>query len=464
MPLEGSDVVGQFQELWPEFLQNRLQSEEWENWALGRQPLPTIPDTATFEYRELQSKSVTPWLGLLVQSLSQALDTDGYRTASGEDSAMWAAWQANRMDSEQTSLYEAALTTGVSYLTVLPTSRSAIPEWRPYSSAQMTAFYESPFDEWPAFAVFAEQLPKWQRPNSEEAWRVMLLDDENVHWLRQTRRSNTLPDQAEWAADVRETRRHGQRVCPVIRYVNRHTLKGRAIGEVEPYTAAASRIDQDVFDRLVVQRFASWKVRYATGLVNPLTSQDLDEDEKEAAAQAQEIMLKVGDILTSDSTDTKFGTLDASDMAGHLKAAMEDVRMLASVSQTPPQLLTGDINNVAAEALVAIEASFNRKVEQRKQSFGESHEQAFELTARIMGIEPDNTAQVIWKDMESRSLAQTADALGKVAQMLEVPPVVLWDKLPFLTDQDRERATRIRDREDALGRLFEGLDSVGVDE
>ena len=59
--------------------------------------------------------------------------------------------------------------------------------------------------------------------------------------------------------------------------------------------------------------------------------------------------------------------------------------------------------------------------------------------------------------MESRSLAQTADALGKVAQMLEVPVEVLWDHLPFLTDQDRERALQQRQQMDAIGRLFADL-------
>lgn len=449
------DVAGQFQELWPDFLTNRSQSEEWENWALGRQPLPTVPDTARTEIVELQKKSVTPWLGLLVQSLAQALDTEGYRTATGADSALWAAWQANRMDSEQAGLYEAALTTGVSYLTVLPT-RGEFPEWRPYSSAQMTGFYESPFDEWPKFAVYGEQLPKWQLQGVDEAWRIMFIDDRNVYWLRQSRRSSAMAGEPEWSAEVESTTPHGLKVCPVVRYVNRQTLKGRAIGEVEPYIATASRIDQTVFDRMVVQRFASWKLKWGVGISDPKKDSTLTADEQELAAKQQELMLRVGDIWMSDSPDTKFGSFDATDMTGHLKAAVDDIRMLASVSQTPPQLLTGDINNVSAEALVAIEASFNRKVEQRKQAFGEAHEQAFRLTGQIMKIDADDTAQVVWRDMESRSLAQTADALGKLAQMLEVPPEVLWDKLPILTDQDRDRARLLREEDSVLSRALFG--------
>ena len=51
----------------------------------------------------------------------------------------------------------------------------------------------------------------------------------------------------------------------------------------------------------------------------------------------------------------------------------------------------------------------------------------------------DVSAQVIWRDTESRSLAQTVDALGKLTQMLQVPPEMLWERIPGVTQQDVER-------------------------
>jgi hypothetical protein len=42
--------------------------------------------------------------------------------------------------------------------------------------------------------------------------------------------------------------------------------------------------------------------------------------------------------------------------------------------------------------------------------------------------------------MESRSLAQAADALGKLATMLNVPVELLWEKIPGFTQQDVEDA------------------------
>ena len=79
-----------------------------------------------------------------------------------------------------------------------------------------------------------------------------------------------------------------------------------------------------------------------------------------------------------------------------------------------------------------------------------------------MGVPVDPMAQVRWRDMEARSLAQTADALGKLAQSLEIPVEVLWDKVPFLSDQDRERARQLRESDDAMGDLLRQLSDVQV--
>jgi hypothetical protein len=48
--------------------------------------------------------------------------------------------------------------------------------------------------------------------------------------------------------------------------------------------------------------------------------------------------------------------------------------------------------------------------------------------------------QVRWRDTESRSFAQTAQALSVVATGLHVPVEMLWERLPGWTDADSARA------------------------
>lgn len=460
MPLDDSEAEGLVTSLWPEWRDSREKSEEWQSWALGRQELPVVPDTANNEYRELQEKAITPWLGLVVQALSQALIVEGYRrSGADEDSLLWGVWQANNMDAKQIGVHEAAFTTGISYVAVLPTespaARSAprfkgrsVPEWRPYSSSVMTGFFESAYDDWPVYAIAAEPEPRWRQEvragsSSPEfrppRWRISLFDDAAVYLLRL---------EEGGSAVHLETRPHTVGVCPVVAFVNRQTIGGRALGEVEPYTALASRIDQDVFDRLVVQRFLAWVVRTATGLVEP----DTEEGQKQ-----QDMMLRLGDVLVSDSPDTKFGSIPGSPLDGHLRAPIEDAQALAAVAQIPPTHLTSELSNISADALAAITAGFNRKIGQRKRVFGEAHERCFALTSRLLGVDEDPEAEVRWADLESRSLAQLADAFGKLAQMLDIPVEVLWPKLGFLTDQELARAKELRAQGDGVGDIIREL-------
>jgi hypothetical protein len=125
-----------------------------------------------------------------------------------------------------------------------------------------------------------------------------------------------------------------------------------------------------------------------------------------------------------------------------LRSAEETIRHMATISQTPPNHLLGQMANLSAEALNSARDGLNSKVAEYKSIFGEGHEQTLRLAALAAGDEEawrDVSAQIIWRDTESRSLAQTVDALGKLAQMLQVPPEVLWERIPGVTQQDVER-------------------------
>jgi hypothetical protein len=82
-----------------------------------------------------------------------------------------------------------------------------------------------------------------------------------------------------------------------------------------------------------------------------------------------------------------------------------------------------------------------------KTSFGESDEQLLLLAAKAAGDTEgweDESAQVIWRDTESRSLAQIADAWGKIVTMLGVPEAAAWERLPNVTQQDIRRWQRLQ--------------------
>jgi hypothetical protein len=430
--------------LLPTFQAEKDRLDRIDDWYRWDHDAPHQPRHSTAEYRELADRAQTPWLGLVVTSVAQSLYVEGYRRADDpEDASPWRWWQTNGMDRRQMAVHRAALAYGLSYTTVLPgvdDFEEDMPVIRGHSPRRMIAFYDEPErDDWPHLALEVEPA----RINGKLGYALRVYDETSVYFLQADASGTNLT----WV----ESRLHDVNVCPVVRFANMLDLEGRADGEVEPFIPVAGRIDQTVFDRLVVQRFSSWVVRTIAGMAKPEEGTD---------AAAERLRLKVEDLLIAEDTDTKFGSLPATPLDGFISAAKADVQTLAAVSQTPAHELLGDMVNLSAEALAAARASLTAKVEERKHSFGESWEQTLRLSSWVMGdidAARDYAAQVRWKDTEIRSLAQAADALGKLATMLGVPVEVLWEKIPGWTDQDVARAKVIAEQGGGLEALMREL-------
>ncbi len=433
------------QELWPALTTERDRLNRIDKWARWEHDRPAVPRQATAEYRRLAESARTPWLRLVVNSRVQQLYIDGYRRKDATTEApAWTAWQANRMDARQVPLHRATFTYGLAYETVLPGRSPAgqpMPVMRGVSPRRMIAMYEDEgADEWPVIALQADPA----KVDGEKGWLLQLYDDEVVHRILT---DSTVGRLTYVTHDV-----HGTGVCPVVRFTAQLDLEGRADGEVEPYIPIARRINQTTYDRLVVQRFASWVVRTISGMTEP------EGTAEERAARRLE--LSIEDILIAEDPDTKFGSLPATSPDGYIAATEHEIHTLSATSQTPAHEMLGQMANLSAEALAAAEASLTRAITEAQYGLGESHEQSLRLAALGMGDTAgasDTEAQVRWRDMESRSLATAADALGKLAQMLNVPVELLWEKIPGWTQQDVETAKEMAAKGDAIGSLTDLL-------
>jgi len=221
-----------------------------------------------------------------------------------------------------------------------------------------------------------------------------------------------------------ETVEHNIGVCPVVRYVNQMDLDGRCVGDVEPVIAVAARIDKTDYDRLLAQHYNSWKVRWATGL---------ERAENDSEAEQDKMALAQDNILISSDPLVKFGALPETNMKPFIEAHESDVESLASMEQLPSHLFTGKVINVSAEALAASRAQTTQKLLEKQTSMGVSHARLLRLAGGVAGdavAAADFDARVSWQDVEVRSLAQAADAYGKIAQQLGVPKQALWRLIP----------------------------------
>lgn len=430
--------------LWPAFENERTRLRLIDLWYKGEQANPNVPRGATSELRNLLALSKTPWLGLVVTTIAQAMYCDGYRSPEAtKNSGPWRTWMANSLDVRQIAIHRAALAYGYAYATGLPGkapdgTKTAV--LRGVSPQRMYAVYEDPAaDDWPIYAMHVE-------PERGGKVKLQVLDDTYVHTLTRPNGGTSTWEKSE---------AHQAGVCPVVRYTNSLDLDGRTPGEVEPFIPVASRIDKTSFDRLMVQHFNSWKVRYIAGL-----AQFADTEEE---ANAIKFKLRQQDLLIAEDPDTKFGTLDETNLDGFIASVEADIESLAAVAQLPNHLLTGKMVNLSAEALAAARAPLTQKVYERQVSFGASHSQLLRLAAVLEGdLESagDVMARMTWQDVEVRSLSQAADALGKLAQMLGVPRQFLWSRIPGVNQSDvKEWAEHALD-DDPLSKYLRGIEDV----
>lgn len=421
-PTATTDLIKK--QMFREWEAERERLDRIDHWYRWTQEDVYLPRAATTELRRLTQLSKVPWLGLVVTSAAQAMYVDGYRTqldnaGDPSDSPPWRLWLANGMDRRQIAVHRYMLAYGYAFLTVLPGEDPMTGEsqavMRGVSPRKMYAVWDDPAeDDWPQYALRILE-------RKGDSYLARIYDSTAVHTVRIDGDGETT------YLDTPSI--HDAGVCPVVRYANMLDLDGRTPGEVEPYIAIASRINKTSYDRMLVQHFNSWKVRYVTGMSRP------DDDE---VANREKLQLRQDDLLVAEDPDTKFGTLDETDLGGFIAAHQADVETLAAASQTPTHELTGRLANLSADSLAAARASLNQKVTERQKNAGAAHAQALRLAASLSGHDEyaaDVTGRVTWQDMEIRSMSQAADALVKLAA-LGIPFKALWGRIPGVDKSD----------------------------
>ncbi|QUW18885.1 phage portal protein [Agrococcus sp. Marseille-Q4369] len=382
--------------------------DKWWRWTPEQVKLPS---RASKEAKDLRELAESPWMRLLVTTLGQQLEAELCRTSrpgANEKTVagLWLPWQRNRMGSRQRAIHRSALAFGYAYTTVLPGDTGAVIRGR--SPRDLFAVYEDAVvDEYPAYFIIVNG--NRYTVVDEEAQYTLVEQDGRVQFV--------------------DFDLHDVGVAPAVRYSNEIDLEGRTPGEIEPLIKVARRIDKTTYDRLLIQHFNSWKVRTATGLERPATDTEREQ---------QKMLLRHEDILTGGQGVT-FDTLDETNLEPILKALELDVEWFAALSQTPAHAYTGKMINLSADAIEEARNTLDSKTRDRKTGFGDSHAQTLRLAAHVEGREVDAedfSLSIQWADHGSRSLAQAADALGKVATMLGVPAEKLWDRIPTVSAEE----------------------------
>jgi hypothetical protein len=410
----------------------------------GHHDLPYMPYGAKLEFRELARKSITNWLPLVVDTYAKGLFVDGYRPGKSPDNAnAWEYWQKNRLDARQTIAHRGALEYGAGYVLVLPGTDG--PVIKPISPTRVWAVYEDEDDEWPVAAL----IRKGKTIEGEPLYEF--LDDAAVYTL--------IIPKGSGKPVIRATEYHDLQVCPIVRFRDR--LDGENVGIIRPLIRIQDRVNEAVFALMVALQYASFRQRWATGMAVPMKDiKDPKTGEVIGEEPIEPFESAVNRLWMTDNPDARFGDFAQTEVQGHLSTYESTVRTLAAIAQTPPHVLLGDLINLSADALAAAEAGTQRKIGEYETIFGESWEQVLRLAALADGDTVgamDESSQVRWRDTEARALASTVDALGKMAQMLQVPVEGLWERIPGVTKTDLDLWRELAARGDGITALANAL-------
>lgn len=408
----------------------------------GLVPPVELPKDAPDVMRRLAAKSETNYLPLVAKSFSQRLKVQGiYSSGSPERLASWKYWTRNGMPARQTATHRGAIVYGAAYELLLPGSNGPVSQGM--SPRRMTAVYQDPaHDEWPMLAL------------DVDGQMMRLIDETSIYYIGVENSPRGVFEQTTAAGRMEyiESRDHDIGVCPVVRFQDRFQHDGEEVfGLIEPLLGLQARIHETTFGLLVTQFFAAFKQRYVMGWV--------------PKNEAEEMRANASDVWYFDKPDVKVGQFDESDLSKYIESKNDAKRDLAAIAQVSMQSLGADgISNISAETLASLQNGQDAEGDEISTSLGQSWAQWFRLASFIDGDSAgaeDFDTETRWMDATARSFAQAVDGLGKLAQMLQVPVELLWEKIPDMSDNDIKRAIQMRRREQAQVRL-QGLSQAAT--
>ena len=400
------------------------------------EPAAVVKARVTKAYRNLMPVASAPWAGLIVDSTLDRLEISGIESEDTEtDKVVWRAWQDNQMDAESQLALSSTLVDGRSFALV----------WRPPGSDGP----EITLDDASTMIVKYAEGSRRRRVAALRRWRD---EDGKLHCTlyrpdglfkfseakEQTRAAGRVKagdiwwqareDDDEWPL------RNPYEVVPVVEIpINRRLQPGCfpfARGEFEHLLGLIDRINLLTFLGLVVAFWMGFPLR---GVIGEAIKRD---DDAQIIPPFDAYADGVAQLENPQAKTFEFAAADRKNLFIY-----PELDQLSTNSKTPRDYfpLENGMSNLSADAIRASRGSLHAKCFGYKGTTSDG----FEDILRLCGLMSDEEvalsprAQLQWRDHESRSLAEKADAATKLKDIL--PWQLLASKVLDLTQEEISR-------------------------
>lgn len=387
-----------------------------ERYADDKCPMPAAITASgmTKAYRRLMPVAQAPWAALIVEAVLDRLEPSGLRDDPQRNATrVWSeVWQANNMDAEAPLAHYAGLLSGRVFAGCWPDGPDGqVRTWLD-AADQMIVRYEEGSRRNRRAA-----LRRWKDEDSERPMATLYLKD-GIYKFQAEKKSSHVAGNVTWerreVPDEPWPVPNPFEIVPVVEIAFNRRLKagswGHARGEFEHVIGLIDRINLLTFLGLVVAFYMGFPLR---GVIGEKILRDDD-----------------GNVIApfDANADTVFQLANPSAKLAEYKAADRDnlavypeLAQLSAITKTPRHYfpLAQAMANLSADAIRADEGGLNAKVVPHKASAGEGWEEHLRVGGLMLDgpVELSPNASLAWKDHESRSLAERADAASKLSFM-----------------------------------------------
>ncbi|MGY4930322.1 phage portal protein [Streptomyces sp. 900116325] len=416
----------------------------------GTQPLSYMAPELQQELQETVRQVVINWPRLVVDSIEERLDVEGFRFPDepSADEELWRIWQANDMDEQSQQGHLDGLVMGRAYVVIGTRADDA-------KTPLITV--ESPLDMYAEFDPQTRKVraavKRWseESPDGKVDHASLKLENATSWWLK---------EKGVWVEDpehARDDHELGEVMVEVL--ANRPRLKCpngvSELADVIPLSDAACKIATDM---MVSAEYHATPRRVAFGFGE---EDFVDANGRKVSAFSRIIgrMWATEKNRKEDGADViQFNEASLSNFHETLKQL---ATLVASISGMPPYFLGHATDNPAsADGIRSAETRLVKRSERRQRGNGGTWERVNRKVLRIRDGEwnPEARAlETIWRDASTPTIAQVADAAVKKHQAGIVPLRQTREDLGYtqaqihrMEEQDEQTA------QDAMQRIMSG--------
>ena len=417
--------------------EQRPQLDKLDAYYKGSQQLSFLsPEAKAALHGRLKALS-TNFPRLVVTSLAERLTVTGFTRDGVPDLDLWRLWERDGMGEQSAVAHREALTHGRSFALVW-----ARPDGSPrvtIESAKQVAVSRDPADRTVTAAV-----KLWAQGGGQRA--VTYEPDRITRWA--TDAPGAPADAGAWR--VIETIPNRLAVVPVVPIVN-----GDRLLDVDGTSEMADVLDltdalaKTLADMLVTSEFFARPRRWVTGIEVPV--------DDATGEPVNPFASEVDRTWISEDAESRFGQFDTTDLAAYENATKVLLQAIMAVSGLPAHYV-GVLhdNPSSADAIRSAEASLTARALARQRTFGRAWADVARLVYSVRdGTDPAAVhIETQWANPESRTPAQTANAVTKLVQSGILPPSEALRQLGY-TAEDIDRIRSLR--------RAEALDGFAVD-